>query len=258
MPDGNIAPVTLPTDFGAYCSVDDVKGLLSGIPVSDVATDDEIYSYIKEASDMINRATYSSFGRGIQVEERYDGTGSYTLILDHSPIVKLYNLQIFNFNNVATRTFTAADAENTGTLIVEKNLGLVTMPQQSITPTLIPANMWPSVNLYSPSAVTGTEYDYYTRFGRGVRNIVVSYSYGYETIPEQIRWACAKTVGALVLIKRGNKDTGGAVELTMEGLTLNFTHRQGLSQPYGSTIEQWATEVTAAITNYRRRPVKVM
>ena len=259
LPDGNIGPVTLPTDFGAYCSVQDVLSLLTGIPTSDIATADDIFMYVKNASDMINRETYSSFGRGIRVEERYDGSGQFTLVLNHSPIVKLYSLQIFNPNNTVIRSWTSTDAENQNNLIVEPNLGTLTIPGQQMTPQLLGTtySLFPTVNPLMGTEAQGVQYDYFNRFRHGNRNILVNYSYGYQTVPEAIRWATAKIVAALLLIKRGNKDSGGAVQLTMEGLTVSFMHRQGPSIPYGATIDNWEKSVQTAITEYRRRPIPI-
>jgi hypothetical protein len=239
--------------------VDDVKGLLRGLPISDVATDDDIYLYIKQASDMINRETYSSFGRGVRVEERYDGTGQFTLVLNHSPIVKLHSLQIFNPNNSVIRAWTSADAENPNSLIVEPNLGMLTIPGQFLVPQLLGTtySLWPTVNPLMGTEAQGVQYDYYNRFGRGNRNILVNYEYGYQTVPEEIRWAAAKITACLVLVKRGHKDTGGATDISMEGLTISFMHRQGMSAPYGSTLETWATEAKAAMVRYRRQPVPI-
>lgn len=259
---GNLVPVTLPTDFGAYCSVDDVQGLLRGVPIDDVATADDIYSYIKQASDAINRETYSSFGRGIRVEERYDGTGQTTLVLDHSPIVKLHQLQVFNLNNTIMRSWSPAqslgttdDSNDLTSLIQEKNLGLITIAPKQAVPATIYATPYATAFSYPqvPDQVSGMQYDYFNRFGLGTRNIVIDYTYGYETVPEDIRWACAKMVAALVLTKRGNKDSGGAVLLTLEGMTVSFQHRgaKGLSAPYGSQIELWLADIDKAVQHYR-------
>ena len=255
LPDGNIAPVSLPTDFGAYCSVTDVKGLLQGIPLSDVASDDDIFQYVKMASDMINRETYSSFGRGIRVEERYDGSGQFTLVLNHSPIIKLHSLKIYNPNNIAIRTWSASDAEDTSSLIVEPNLGTLTIPGQFLVPQLLGTtySLWPTVNPIMGTEAQGIQYDYFNRFGRGNRNILVSYEYGYQTVPEVIRWACAKSAAILILTKRGHKDVAGASDISMEGLSISFS--KGL--PYAGTLELWAKDIQGAITAYRRRPVPI-
>lgn len=263
---GNLIPVTLPTDFGAYCSVDDVKNLLAGIPIGDVTTDDDIYQYIKAASDHINRETYSYFGAGTRVEERYDGNGQFTLVLTHSPIFKLHRLEIYNFNNTLTRSWspgselgTTDDSENTGSLIQEKNYGLLTIPRTALTPSLVLHTVsWQTVNPFAPGVVTGADYDFFNRFGRGIRNIVVDYSYGYEVVPPMIRWAAAKWAGLLILMKLGAAKTGGATQIALEGMTLSFIQRQGPSTPFGAIIDEWSKDVEAAIADYRRRPTLTM
>ena len=248
----------------AYCLVGDVRQYLTTIDVDIVSDDDEILDLITASAKGIDRATRRRFDV-VTVTERYDGSGQQKLVLDNYPIIAVQEVQIINPDNTPVLDIKSTDANFATELIVDSVNGFIMLPSAAL-PQLgalmggAVGTWYPPLTSYYPTPSAGVPYDYVTHFGRGVSNIVVTYTYGFQQPPEPIRLACMKMVVIELLKKKGASDSAGMASEAVAGVTLQYTPRSssGTSGPYGSMIGELQNEIKDTISQYRKRSWKVI
>jgi hypothetical protein len=253
---------SLPFDaigFGRYyCSPSEVKNYVTTIDVSVVTTDEEIRDLIFLSANEIDRATRRRFDV-VTVTERYDGVGQQKLVLDNYPIVSIQEVKIRNPDNQVVTDIKSTDANFASELIIDSKNGFITLPSAGI-PMLgsqLGALGWyPPIYAYQPFPAAGVPFDYTTHFGRGIANIELTYTYGFQVPPEGIRDACKKMVVIELLKKKGASDSQGAATITLAGMSETFATRGGASGgsgPYGHMIDELQTDVDTTLEGFRKR-----
>ena len=254
---------SLPFDaigFGRYySSVSEVTKYLTTIDVSVVTTDEEIRDLILRSANEIDRATRRRFDV-VTVTERYNGVGQQKLVLDNYPIISVQEVQIYNPNNQLVADIKSTDSNFATELIIESVNGFITLPSPAI-PNLasplagIGAGWQPLLTPYYPQPSAGVPYDYSTHFGRGIANIAITYTYGYQVPPEGIRDACMKMVVIELLKKKGTSDSQGAATVAVAGMSESFAARgaQGGGGPYAHVLDELQGDVDATLELFRKR-----
>ncbi len=229
----------------AYCTINDVKKLLQGMGIANIAAEGEILGLICRASEKINSDTGTVFGRVEKiVEERQDGQGSETILLNHRPIYELYRVQIYNYNNALVADLTNSSAFND--MIIESEVGALTRPPNND----IVVNVF-SVGLHPIDQLEGyREYDYNQYFGVGRRNIWIDYAYGYMDIPQEIWDATRKLVGIELLTKLGSYNTAGASMVKLGDAVEDYRSGGTGSAPFSGTLDRWQKDIELAIAKY--------
>ena len=236
--------------MGDYCTVEQVKDYLTGLDVDVVTDDPEIHRLMERSKDQIERSTRMKF-ESTDLIERYDGKGQSKLVLNHWPLITLTYVKIYNLNNTLIRTLSESD------VILEKQIACITIP-----PALYWLSYWPYtpyIGPYSPT-LQSAAYDYYNRYGLGVANIEVSYTYGYATPPKAINDACIKMTVIELLKKKAVSITQGASNVSMSGVTEAFSHgsMSGGTGPFGHQIGELQQDIESDLELYRSRPVRVI
>jgi hypothetical protein len=236
--------------MGDYCKIDDVKAYLTGLDIDIVTEDPEIQRFLERSKDQIERSTRMKF-ESTALVERYDGKGQSKLVLNHFPLIALTYAKIFNQNNALIRTLAEAD------VIPEKQIGCITIP-----PAMYWLSYWPYtpyIGPYAP-ALQSAAYDYYNRFGIGIANIEVSYTYGYANPPNAIKDACIKMVVIELLKKKGISISQGASNINMTGVSEAFSHGSmgGGTGPFGHIIGELQQDIESDLALYRSRPLRVI
>jgi hypothetical protein len=238
----------------AYCSIDDVKDFLKSHNIAYVAGDPEITTLINSKCDSFNRATRRIFA-STAATEYYDGNGQPRLILDNYPIISVTEIKIFNFNNQLVSDIKSTDADFSTRVIIDGERGYLTLAQNAVLMFPVPlASMfyWPySMGAY-PYTLRASEFDYTYRFGTGVSNVWVNYTYGYASIPDAVREAAYKMVVIDILRKKGATDSQGASSIAITGFSQTYSPRGATSGPYGSLIEELQQDINAIIGQYRK------
>jgi hypothetical protein len=104
----------------------------------------------------------------------------------------------------------------------------------------------------SPYTLRASEFDYTYRFGRGISNIAVTYTYGYSATPDAVNEAVYKMVVIDILRKKGATDSQGASTISIAGFSQTYSARGDTSGPYGSLITELQQDVNSIITQYRK------
>jgi hypothetical protein len=241
-----------------YCTINEVRDYLRTINVDMVSSDEELRDLIQRSAGEIDRATRRRFDL-VRTSERYDGVGQQKLVLDNYPILAIHELKIFNFNNQLIRDIKETDSDFASNLITDSERGFITLPPNVVIMFPVPlAAMfyWP-YSSYGAYTLRGTDYDYVNRFGRGVANIEVTYTYGYQVPPEGIRDTCMKMVVIELLKKKGASDTQGAAVISIAGMSESFSQRgggqMGASGPFAQLISDLQADIDANLELFRKR-----
>lgn len=270
-----------------YCTIDDVKGELLGLDVSDLPA--TLVSRIN--SDFIplfKREVDSYCGENFDltsVKEFYNGNNMATLPLRHRPIRQIDNvvmrivpsLKWFQFR----RWFVIKNTSHSGVVVaLEGGVSPVSpsgyppytyavgsgLQPESATPTANFLNTTPqyetsdlhvdAVNgiLVIPPRVLfveaqGIPYWNYTWL-MGHRNVEVQYSYGYKdvaSLPFELRRAAAKLVAAKVLQMKAMWVSSGAKSLSMDGVSKSFG-----DGAYSTEIKALRDEAYMILNRYKR------
>jgi hypothetical protein len=241
----------------AYCSIHQVRSYLQTINVEVITKDEELLDLIYRSADEIDRATKRRFDL-VRVTERYDGVGQQKLVLDNYPIVAVHEVKIFNFNNQLIRDIKETDSDFASNLITDSERGFITLPPNVVI--MFPAPLaamfyWP-YSSYGSHTLRGTDYDYVNRFGRGVANIEVTYTYGFPTPPPGIRDVCMKMAVIELLKKKGASDTQGSSVVSIAGMSETFTQQGGQqagSGPFAHMIAELQRDIDATLEGFRKR-----
>jgi hypothetical protein len=238
----------------SYCTIENVEDFLKSHNIAYVTGDTELTALIKSKSDSFNRATRRIFS-STAVTEYYDGTGQPRLILDNYPVISVSEIKIYNFNNQLVSDIKSTDADFATRVITDANRGFITLAQNAVLMFPVPlASMfyWPySMGAY-PYSLRASEFDYTYRFGKGISNISVTYTYGYSTVPDAVNEAVYKMVVIDVLRKKGATDSQGASSIAIAGFSQTYSPRGATSGPYGSLIEELQQDINAIIGQYRK------
>jgi hypothetical protein len=238
----------------AYCEIQDVKDFLKSHDIAYVAGDPEITTLINSKSDQINRSTRRIFST-TATTEYYDGNGKPRMILDNYPIQSVSEIKIYNFNNQLISDIKSTDSDFSTRLIIDSQRGFVTLSQSAVLMFPIPlASMfyWPMSTGAYPYTLRASDFDYTYCFGIGYSNVVVTYTYGYTSIPDAIREAAYKMVVIDILRKKGATDSQGASSISITGFSQTYSPRGATSGPYGSLIEELQQDINAIIGQYRK------
>ena len=231
-------------EIDSYCSVQDVKDLIKGLGVSEVTDEGEIQGLITRFSAKINDDTGTVFGRLAKIqEERHQGGGEEAVQVDHIPLKILSQLDIYNYNNALVVSYVPGHADWSN-LIIEDDIGLITLPPKSVTLTPIYG-----VGLYPVEGrddYTYRQFDYTQYFGVGRRNIKVNYLYGYDDIPHDVWDCCRKMVGVELLTKIGNYNTQGISSLRLGDASETY----GVRGPFSGTIEKYEKDIEEILADY--------
>jgi hypothetical protein len=253
---------TLPFDaigFGrAYASIDEVRRYITTIDVDIISQDEEIRDFIYKSANEIDRATRRRFDL-VTATERYDGIGQQKLVLDNYPIVSIQEVKIRNPDNQVVTDIKSTDANFASELIIDAQNGFITLPSAGI-PMLasqLGAMGWyPPIYAYQPFPAAGVPFDYTTHFGRGISNIEVTYTYGFQVPPEGIRDACKKMVVIELLKKKGASDSQGVATVAVGGMSETFATRGGASGgsgPFGHMVDELQQDIEATLELFRKR-----
>jgi hypothetical protein len=245
----------------AYCSIHQIRSYLTTINIEVITTDEEILDLIYKSADEIDRATKRRFDLAT-VTELYDGAGQQKLVLDNYPIVAVHEVKIFNYNYQLIRDFTETGSDPVSSLILDTERGFITIPPAVywLMPTYGAAYFYWPYSSYVGTLLRGSDYDYSSRFGRGVANIQVTYTHGFATPPPGIRDCCMKMVAIELLKKKGASDTQGASVISIAGMTESFAARGGTTQagggaagPFGHIISELQADIDSTLDGFRKR-----
>jgi hypothetical protein len=245
----------------AYCLVKDVRAFLKRIDIDDVTDDEEIMNLITTSAKDIDRATRRRFDV-CTVTEQYNGNGQQMLVLDNYPLLSVQEVQIKNMANQLVTDIRSTDANFAQELIIDFVRGYLTLPPAAMPYSLYPPYtgwFWPSSS-YVGDISTRMAWDYSSHFGAGVRNVVVTYTYGFQQPPEPIRMACMKLTIIELLKKKGSADSQGMATEGMAGATFQYTARgmSGGAGPFGHIIAELQQDVEADLEKYRKRSWKTV
>ena len=257
---GSELHASLPFDVASgrlYCSVIDVRNYLQTINVDVISDDEEIHDLIVLSANEIDRATRRRFDV-VTATEMYDGAGQQKLVLDQYPIIQVNEIKIYNLNRQIITDIKKTDSDFASKLIIDLVNGFVTLPSASYYMTN--PYFWPNTSFASAMMMKGTEYDYSNRFGKGVANVEVNYTYGFKTPPEGIRDACKKMVIIEMLKKKGASDTQGSSVISIAGMTETFTQQaaQRGSGPFAALIGDLQADIDATLEQHRKRRLLVI
>lgn len=244
-----------------YSTVEEVTQYLQKIDITDISNDEEVRDLLKESSKQIDRATRRRFDV-VRTTEYYDGAGQAKLVLDNFPIVAINEIKILNYNNVIISDIKPTDTDYATRVTIDSEHGYITLNQAAaiIAPVPIASNFyWPFSSYFSASTVRAAEFDYTYHFGKGLSNVIVDYTYGFQVPPEPIRRACMKMVVIELLRKRGTVDSQGVASESVAGATFTFATRsaQGGSGPYGHMIAELQQDVDAVMAQWATKRLKV-
>ena len=240
-----------------YCSVDEVRNYLTTINVGIVSEDEEIRDLITLSAQEIDRATRRRFDVAT-VTEQYDGAGQQKLVVNNYPIIKVHEIKIYNLNRQLIKDIKESDSEFSTAIIIDYDNGFLTLPSASYW--LTSPYFWPNTSFGPAMLMKGTDYDYSNRFGKGIANIEVNYSFGFQVPPEGIRDACKKMVVIELLKKKGASDTQGSSVISIAGMTETFTQQaaQKGSGPFAALIGDLQADIDATLDHYRKKRLLVI
>jgi hypothetical protein len=258
--DGSTLLLQFPFDVASgrfYCVINEVKDYLRTIDVDVVTSDEEMRDLIQSCANGIDRATRRRFDV-VTVTELYDGSGQQKLVLDNYPILSIQEVKIRNPDNTVVTDIKSTDTNFASELIIDSVKGFITLPSAGI-PMLgsqLGAMGWyPPIWAYHPFPAAGVPFDYTMHFGLGVANIEVTYTYGFQTPPEEIRKACMKSVVIELVKKKGASDTQGIASEAIVGVTRTYAVRgsQGGGGPYAHLMDELQSDIDAALELFRKR-----
>jgi len=241
-----------------YCSVDEVRNYLTTINVDVVSEDEEIRDLITKSAQEIDRATRRRFDV-VTVTESYDGSGQQKLVLHNYPIMAVHEVKIYNLNRQIVTDIKDTDQDFASKIIIDSVNGFLTLPSASYW--LTNPYFWPNTSFGPAMLMKGTDYDYSNRFGKGIANIEVNYTFGFQVPPEGIRDSCKKMTVIELLKKKGASDTQGAAVIAIAGMSETFSARgsgQGGTGPYGHLIGELQADIEATIEHYRKKRLLVV
>ena len=221
------------------------------------------------------------------ISEFYNGSGNNQLILNHRPITFLRKcviriipsvkwiefLRWFHINNISQLGIKVT--ERGGVEPVGNNKPIYTFPIGALVPSDLQVSAGNTGNFnntdeqYEKSDLyvdcklgiltipprilmlenQGVPFWNFT-FLRGTDNIQVEYDYGYkdlESLPNEIRQACAQLVAAAVLENKGLFLGAGVVSLTHDGVSKSVGELL-----YGNYIKMYTESAKRTITAYKR------
>lgn len=270
-----------------YCTVEDVKGELLGLDVSDLPSTllDRIEEdYIPTAKREVDSYCAENFDL-TNVKEFYNGNNMPTLALRHKPIRQINNvvmrivpsLKWFQFR----RWFVVKNTSHDGTVVA---LAGGVAPATSVD---VPPYTYLAATGLEPTSLTptGTFEDSTERYEQsdlhvdaangiliipprvlfvesqgipfwnytwimGNRNVEVDYKYGYkdiDSLPFELRKAAAKLVAAKVLQVKAMWVSAGTKSISMDGVSKSFGEGA-----YSTEIKALKEEAYAVLNRYKR------
>jgi hypothetical protein len=217
-----------------YTTVEKLRGLLS--PIFKCGANgtgyDEMLSnqilmetHINGAESFIDSETFRDFRRHDDVVEFHDGNGKNSLISRYHPILKVNHLIMYNQMLQSMRIF--LDTE----LIIQPEWGEIWLPP-----------IYPAFMADKPfAAILGNI------FIAGNRNIELSYSWGFDKVPEDIQYAALLWSARNFLLLKGALITGGAQSTSIDGYSESFS-----TKPFQGIIDSWEKEALSIISKWKR------
>jgi len=215
------------SDSYVYCTTTQVTNLLNPILGSSdsILTDTYIDNAIALAKNYIDNATFRDFSEHTDDIEWHDGNGRDSINTYNYPILSLSYVIMYNQLMQAMRTF--LDTE----LIIHPEWGEIFLPP--IYPVFLSDKPF--------SAMFGNV------FISGRRNIEIKYSWGYETPPDDIQYACTLMTGTYLLQQKGGYISAGVTSRSIDGYSESYG-----KMPFEGLLEQWQKQVDAIIMKHRR------
>lgn len=272
-----------------YCTLNDVKGWLAGVDVSDMpSTLDKLIeqNYIPWAKRQVDTFIGENLD-STTVTEHYDGSGMVELVLHHRPITFVRkcvlriipSVQWFEFK----RWFHTNNIDQLGTKVTEYG-GVTPLSPGAIPPytfamgSPVPEDLQGGTPTGEFSGSTaqyeasdlfvncrlgiltipprimylenqGVPFWNYT-WMRGQANIEVVYDYGYrnlESLPIEVRNACAQFVAAAVLATKGQFMGAGSTSFTLGQIPRSYS-----THPFAAHIQAYQEGAKAALGAYKR------
>lgn len=275
-----------------YCTINDVRGWLAGLDVSDMPTNLDLIieqQWIPWAKTEVDRF----IGQNVDnttVHEFYDGSGNDELVLRHRPVTFLRRAILRLIPSISwftfRRWFHLNETTITGIKVTERG-GVepideaVTVPYTFIDTDPVPVDLQTSDSGQVTASFNNTTEQYEradlyidTRLGilkipprilflenqavpfwnytwlRGTSNIEVEYDYGYkdlESLPFEIRSACAQLVAAAVLSTKGLFLGAGATSVSLQGSSKSFSNVH-----YGGHIQNFIENAKTTLIPHKR------
>lgn len=242
-----------------YASLSTIREYLQTINIDVVSSDEEILDLILKSAQEIDKATRRRFDV-VTVTETYDGSGQQKLVLHNYPVIKVHEVKIFNYNNQLIRDIKETEPDFALNIIIDYANGFITLPSAVFWLAPPFGAYWPASSYGGGYALRGTDFDYVNKFGRGIANVEVNYTYGFQMPPEGIRDACKKMVVIELLKKKGASDTQGSSVVSIAGMSETFTQQaaQRGSGPYAALIGDLQADVDATLEHYRKKRLLVV
>jgi hypothetical protein len=152
----------------AYCTYDDVLREI-GLDSSDLPspmTTANITSHIAEATAILDRMCNTTFGGSTSVTEYYDGNDMDTLMLRHFPLLTVTSLTVQGTSVTTTYIHVYTGIEGAGMIKLD------------------------------------TDAEKKTFEIKDPRGIVITYTYGYASVPTIIKRACMNIAGRMALAQQ--------------------------------------------------------
>lgn len=190
------------------------------IDLSDWSNED-----IEDAIDLHQNIFKTQVGRAIESTAktaRVDGAGIPSLVAPDWPIITLTQVTLLGYPN---------EIYGPSDLYVESETGILWLLAR-VTPTLM--NNWPV----------------------GERNIEIQATYGYSTIPAEIKEAITLAASAHILMIETSSLTGADLSPNVEAFRIgNYSERYGKGGRFSTTIQRWDAIMEKVASQYRNRRI---
>lgn len=200
-------------NLSAYCTVEDVFGVLRGYDLSPFGGEEELTERVQEllplTRGMVDTAAGRDFRWHVEQTVTLDGNGTDRLQLTDSGVsapLTVHAVRVAG-SSVSAEAYHAYG--ETGLLRLKPHACLA-------------------------------------RFPRGVQNVAVDLTWGYETAPTDASLAQAKLTAAELLAELGGE--GGAVQETRIG---DYAVRYASEGRYGAGVRRLCDEATEVLRRYR-------